>query len=71
MYEQLLADTPENAPWMLGFTLGKLLPETDLARARPLVEAARASASKYDKEPLVADELAEIDAWLAEHPAAK
>ncbi len=71
LYEQLLADTPEDAPWMLGFTLGKLLPATDLARARPLVEAARARARKYDNEPLVADELAEIDAWLAEHPAAK
>ncbi len=70
LYEQMLADSPSEAPWMLGFTLGKLLADTDLARARPLVEAARARVAKYaTDEPNLQAELADMDAWLAKHPA--
>jgi tetratricopeptide (TPR) repeat protein len=65
VYEQMLAQSPNEAPWMLGFTLGKLLVDTDPARARPLVEAARAHVA--DK-PTRQAELADIDAWLAKHP---
>jgi predicted Ser/Thr protein kinase/tetratricopeptide (TPR) repeat protein len=65
LYERMAAAMPPHAgPWMLGFTLGKLLADTDLPRARALVESARASVPDSQHA-----EVAELDAWLAKHPA--
>ncbi|MBA3545522.1 MAG: serine/threonine protein kinase [Nannocystis sp.] len=69
MYEQMLAPLPaDGSPWMLSFTLGQLLADTDLPKARALVETARARAASYTKDP---EPLAKIEAWLAKHPASK
>ena len=70
LYERMVAALPaDSGPWMLGFTLGQQLADTDLPRARALVEAARPRAAVHaDKKP---EPLAEIDAWLAKHPAPK
>jgi len=66
VYERMTAAMPGTAgPWYLGFTLGRLLADTDLPRARALVEAARAAALDYTGKPEL---LARIDEWLATHP---
>jgi hypothetical protein len=67
-YERALAiaterDVPPEDAAAIRFGLAQLLPASESARARELAEQARAV---YADKPGRKDELAEVEAWLAE-----